>query len=110
MVSHSWGLGEHVGVGVHSVCTLAQALCHTHLFRDMAESSQDLLRSARLEGKDGAPPGREQAKAWALREIWRDSGKADHGTELAINIVTHLFSEQEELGSSRVWSTSSRRT
>ena len=22
---------------------------------------------------------REQAKAWALREAWRDSGKADHG-------------------------------
>jgi hypothetical protein len=76
----------------------------------MAESSQDLLRSAWLEGKDGALSGREQAKAWALREIWRDSGKSDHGTELAINIVTHLLSEQEELDSSRVCNTASRRT
>ena len=105
------GVGRACG-GRRTLCMHigSSLLCHTHLFRDMAESSQDLLRSAWLEGKDGALPGREQAKAWALREIWRDSGKADHGTELAINIVTHLFSEQEELGSSRVWSTSSRRT
>ena len=45
----------------------------------MADSQQDLLRSAWLVGKAGCLPGREQAKAWALREVWRDSGKADHG-------------------------------
>ena len=54
----------------------------------MAESRQELLRSAWLEGKDGALSGREQAKAWALREMWRDAGKADHGTGVAMNIVS----------------------
>ena len=53
----------------------------------MAESKQDLLRSAWLEGKDGALSGREQAKAWALREIWKGAGKADHGTGIAMHIV-----------------------
>ena len=76
----------------------------------MAESSQDLLRSAWLEGKDGGLPGREQAKAWALREVWRDAGKADHGTGLAMNTVTQFSCEQEALGSSRVLNTASRRT
>ena len=46
----------------------------------MAESKQDLLRSAWLEGKSGALSGREQAKAWALREVWRDAGKGEYGT------------------------------
>ena len=53
----------------------------------MAESRQELLRSAWLEGKDGALSGREQAKAWALREMWRDAVKADHGMGLAMHIV-----------------------
>ena len=85
-------------------------LRHIRFFRDMAESSQDLLRSAWLEGKDGGLPGREQAKAWALREMWRDAGKADHGTGLAVNIVTQFSCEQEALGPSRVLNTASRRT
>ena len=51
----------------------------------MAESKQDLLRSAWLEGKSGALSGREQAKAWALREIWRDAGKAEYGTGVLLN-------------------------
>ena len=45
----------------------------------MADSKQALLRSAWLGTKDGSLSGREQAKAWALREIWKDDGKADHG-------------------------------
>ena len=45
----------------------------------MAESKQDMLRSAWLDAKDSSLSGKEQAKAWALREIWRDAGKADHG-------------------------------
>ena len=45
----------------------------------MANSSQELLRSAWLDAKDGSLSGREQAKACALRELWKDSGKADHG-------------------------------
>ena len=45
----------------------------------MTESKQDVLRSAWLDAKDGSLSGREQAKAWALREIWRDAGKAEYG-------------------------------
>ena len=40
---------------------------------------QEVLRTLWLEAKTGALPAREQAKAWALREAWRDSGKAEHG-------------------------------
>jgi len=45
----------------------------------MADSKQVLLRSAWLGAKDGSLSGREQAKAWALREVWKDDDKADHG-------------------------------
>ena len=50
----------------------------------MTDSRQDLLRSAWLDAKDGSLSGREQAKAWALREIWKDSGKADYGMKTFI--------------------------
>ena len=50
----------------------------------MAESKQDMLRSAWLDAKDDSLSGKEQAKAWALREIWRDAGKADHGMKTYI--------------------------
>lgn len=49
-----------------------------------ADTRQDLLRSVWLDGKDGCLSGREQAKAWALREVWRASGKGDHG------MLTHI--------------------
>ena len=45
----------------------------------MGDSKQILLRSAWLDAKKGSLSGREQAKAWALREMWRDDGKSDHG-------------------------------
>lgn len=45
----------------------------------MTETRQDVLRSAWLDAKEGCLSGREQARAWALREIWRGAGKADHG-------------------------------
>ena len=51
----------------------------------MAEDSQqDLLREAWLDAKDGGLPGREQAKAWALREVWKHSGKGDYGMKTFI--------------------------
>ena len=50
----------------------------------MTDSRQDLLRSAWLDAKDGSLSAREQAKAWALREIWKDSGKADYGMKTFI--------------------------
>ena len=40
---------------------------------------QELLRALWLEAKSGALPAREQARAWALREAWKDSGKAEYG-------------------------------
>ena len=40
---------------------------------------QELLRTLWLEAKSGALTAREQAKAWALRDAWRDSGKTEHG-------------------------------
>ena len=49
----------------------------------MAESKQDLLRSAWPEGDNGALSGREQAKVLALREVWGDAGKPEHGTGLS---------------------------
>ena len=68
MQSASWYL-YHIDI-------LAQAFCFTFDSSEtLAESSQDLQRSAWLEGKDGGLPGREQAKAWALREMWRDTAK-----------------------------------
>ena len=45
---------------------------------------QELLRALWLEAKSGALPAREQAKAWALREAWKDSGKAEYG------MLTHI--------------------
>jgi len=51
---------------------------------DMTDSRQDMLRSAWLDAKDGSLSGREQAKAWALRKVWKDSGKADHGMKTFI--------------------------
>ena len=52
--------------------------------KDMTDSRQDLLRSAWLDAKDGSLSGRKQAKAGALREIWKDSGKTDYGMKAFI--------------------------
>ncbi len=50
----------------------------------MAESRQDMLRTAWLDAKEGYFSSRGRAKAWAPREIWRDAGKADHGMKTYI--------------------------
>ena len=42
------------------------------------------MRSAWLDAKEGSLSGKDQAKACALREIWRDAGKADHGMKTYI--------------------------
>ena len=41
--------------------------------------SQDDLRSVWLQAPEGKLCGREKAKAWALREVWRGEGKAEYG-------------------------------
>ena len=56
---------------------LALLICLSNYSR--VDSKQDLLRSAWLDAKVGSLSGREQAKAWVLREVWRDEGKQDHG-------------------------------
>ena len=41
--------------------------------------SHDELRNVWLRAPEGKLCGREQAKAWALREVWRAEGKGDYG-------------------------------
>ena len=45
----------------------------------MAKSQQDLLREAWLGGRTGNLSPLEEAKAWALREAWRDEGNSSYG-------------------------------
>ncbi len=40
---------------------------------------QALLRRAWTEAREGNLSAVSQAKAWALREVWRDAGKGEHG-------------------------------
>ena len=42
-------------------------------------SEQAALSRAWFAGKEGGLCGREQARAWALREVWREEGKSDYG-------------------------------
>ena len=42
-------------------------------------SDQEALRSAWLAGPEGKLAAREQAKAWALREVWQSEGKGSYG-------------------------------
>ena len=42
-------------------------------------TAQEALRKSWLEAPDDRLCGREQAKAWALREIWREDGKKPYG-------------------------------
>ena len=58
---------------------------------DEHASRQDILRVAWLAGsKDGPLPAREQAKAWAFRELWPDSGKGSFG------MLTYIASKLEK--------------
>ena len=41
--------------------------------------TQDDLRSLWLEGREGSLCGREQAKAWALREMWQADERPSYG-------------------------------
>ena len=55
----------------------------------MAESLQDLLRKAWRGGREGNLSALEEARAWALREVWQDDDKPDYGmhTYIAGKIV-----------------------
>ena len=47
-------------------------------------TEQEVLRQAWLAGKENYLSGREQAKAWALREVWHEMGRPAH------NLVTFV--------------------
>ena len=70
-------------IALHSLF-LNVLLLSVLLNKGMDESKQDMLRSAWLGAKEGSLSGKEQAKAWALREIWRDADEADHGMKTYI--------------------------
>ena len=42
-------------------------------------ASLEALQAHWLSGPDGKLCAREQAKAWALRELWREDGRPEHG-------------------------------
>ena len=43
------------------------------------EAKQALLRDAWTQGRAGYLPAWEEAKAWALREMWRSDHDSDYG-------------------------------
>ncbi len=45
----------------------------------MGDSLQDLLKKAWHGGRKGSMSPLSEARAWALREIWRDAGKPEYG-------------------------------
>lgn len=45
----------------------------------MATSCQELLKKAWLSGRDGHLSALSEARAWALREVWRDDKKPEYG-------------------------------
>jgi hypothetical protein len=45
----------------------------------MAESLQDLLQKAWRGGRKGNLSALEEARAWALREVWQDDHKPEYG-------------------------------
>ena len=54
----------------------------------MAASKQKLLQEAWLEGCEGSMSAQTQARAWALREAWKD----EHG-EKTYGMLTHIASK-----------------
>ena len=53
-------------------------------------ASQDDMRALWLEAPEGKLCGREQAKAWALREVWRADGRSDYGMHLFVAIYARI--------------------
>ena len=45
----------------------------------MSDSVQDVLKKAWLVARKGYLAPLEEAKAWALREVWRAEGKSEYG-------------------------------
>ena len=47
-------------------------------------SQQDLLKSACTSAQEGQLPAWEEAKAWALREVWRKDKESDWGMQVFV--------------------------
>ena len=58
----------------------------------MDGSLQELLKRAWTEGRTGHLNAWSEAKAWALREVWRDTHKSDHG------LGTHVAGKLRKVG------------
>ena len=50
------------------------------------------MRDFWFKGKEGGTSPKEQAKAWALREAWKASGKSDYG------MLTFISEKVEKVG------------
>ena len=51
-------------------------------------ASQATLRELWLQGPEDRLCGREQAKAWALREVWLAEGKGEYGLCTFVGLAT----------------------
>ena len=61
----------------------------------MAETQQELLKRAWLEGRPGNLSAWSEAKLWAVREIWRADKESDHGLQtFAASLVTKFGSKE----------------
>ena len=55
----------------------------------MAESLQDLLQKAWRGGREGYLSALEEARAWALREVWQDDDKVRRAGGQSENCFEH---------------------
>ena len=63
----------------------------------MGDSMQELLRKARLGGRQGNLSPMMEAKAWALREVWNDEKESSYGMlEYIAGKVTKVGPADEE--------------
>ena len=58
----------------------------------MADTSQELLQRAWTQGRTGYLAAWSEAKAWALREVWRETHNSDHG------LGTHVAGKLRKVG------------
>ena len=58
----------------------------------MGDTSQELLQRAWTQGRTGYLAAWSEAKAWALREVWRETHNSDHG------LGTHVAGKLRKVG------------
>ena len=60
----------------------------------MAKSGEELLKEAWLGGSEGHLSAMMQARAWALREIWKDDKNTQYG------MLTYIAGKLRKVGKS----------